>query len=82
MQVALRGGQFGVAHHVLDGDEVKALDREAAEAVAQVVEAAHPKARLLLGADEAGAYRRAIEWSAVGPAEDIVTATGERRASL
>jgi hypothetical protein len=62
VQVALGRGQLGVTHHVLDGDEVELLDRQAAEAVAQVVEAAYTHARLFLSAeiDEVRVYSRAL----------------------
>ena len=77
MQVALGRGQFRMAHHVFDGDEVEALDRETAEAVTQVVEAAHADSGRFLRADEAGADSRAIEWAAIGLAEDVVVPAGE-----
>lgn len=71
-QVALGRGQFRVAHHVLDGHDVELLNSETAEAVAQIVEAAHSYACLLLGTDEAGTDGGTIERAAIWPAEDVV----------
>lgn len=79
MQVPLGRSQFRVAHHVLDGDKVEALYRQAAEGVAQIVEAAHSDAGLFLGADEAAADGGAIERGAVRSAEDIVGVAREPR---
>lgn len=77
--MALRVREFRVAHHVLDGDEVELLDRQAAEGVSQVVEAAHSDASLFLGTDEATADGGPIERGVVRSAEDIVGVAREPR---
>jgi hypothetical protein len=59
-------------HHVLDGDEVELLDRQAAEGVSQIVEATYSDAGVFLGTAEATADGGAIERGAVRSAEDIV----------
>lgn len=79
MQVSLRRGQLRVPHHVLDRDQVELLDRQAAEGVSQVVEAAHSDPGLFLGTDEAAADGGAIERGAVRSAEDIVGVAREPR---
>ncbi|HST69498.1 MAG TPA: hypothetical protein VLI94_07560 [Solirubrobacterales bacterium] len=61
MQIALSRGELRVAHHVLDRDEVELLDRQAAEGVAEIVEATDSDAGLFLGSDEAAADSGAIE---------------------
>lgn len=79
MQVALSRGQLRVPHHVLDGDEVELLDRQAAEGVSQIMEATHSDAGLFLGTDEAAADSGAVERGALRSAEDKVGVAREPR---
>jgi len=63
--------------NALTRGEVELADHEAAERVAQVVEAQRPRARCLLDAAVAAAERRAVEVVANGAAEHEVVAAGE-----
>lgn len=82
MQIALGGRQLGVTHHVLDGDEVELLNRQAAEGMSQIVEASSSNVCGLLGPDEALANSRSVERAAAGPAEDEVLPRSESRSLL
>jgi hypothetical protein len=71
-----------VPHHVLDGDHIELLNREAAEGMSQIVEASSSNVCGLLSPDDALANSRSVEWAAVRPAEDEVLPRSESRSLL